>query len=311
MPKIYITEYACTGWTAYKQIGYGHQMKDQVAPVIMSEIYDDLTYANHYHPPLDIMGLELHEVSTKDLPKNIHTIEFIKCGVLNGMSFECMENIVKTARQKRDELNEDIFIILKKQCRIHLHQVWEWQTDQRITSDAFNLTRRQLYDKFMEKSGQNFEMYLDATKFNIAVHIRRGDISDPELKQKQVMGIQKIDDPNKMHSALSIEWYRKVIDHIQINQADNIDDCVVHIFTELRHSEDVVEFANSLPNGVLHRDRSFGEDFINIIHCNAVVMSNSGMSTLAGYLSLDSVKYYHPNPHSPRTLPQDEWIPML
>jgi hypothetical protein len=69
-----------------------------------------------------------------------------------------------------------------------------------------------------------------------------------------------------------------------------------------------VEFAKSLPNAVLHRDRPFGEDFINIIHCNSIIMSNSGMSTLAGYLSLDSIKYYHPNPHSPTTLPDNEWI---
>ena len=44
-------------------------------------------------------------------------------------------------------------------------------------------------------------------------------------------------------------------------------------------------------------------------NCDYLIMSNSGLSTLIGYMSTNSKKYYHPNPHCPQTLPSPEFNP--
>ena len=301
----YITEKACTGYTAYKEVGFGHQMKDQVTPIIIAEIMKDsnFKYANMYHRPLDIMGLEVDDVSVNDLPKDIPTRTWSQLGVTNGMPYKGMLKII------RERPEGDNLILLRKQCRIHLHQVWEWQQQGLIQHDAFNAVRIKLYNKFMKKSAKNFPIYLNPL-YNIGVHIRRGDIADPKFKNLQKMGILKHDNPNKMHAVLSIDWYVKAIQLAIKTAALETGQYEVHIFTESKFSEDVVNMANV--NGyIIHINEKFGSDFMNMIHCDALVMSNSGMSTLAGYLSTKSKKYYHPNPHSPTSLPSDEYIQVL
>ena len=300
---VYITNYACSGWTAYRQVGYGHQMKDQITALIIAEILG-YTYVNQFHKPLEPMGLHLDCQKVSDIPENIPKITIERTGVRNGMPFRRLEMLKKECEEKL-KTNENILIIVMRQSRVLMHQVYEWQQQNKIAHDAFTNCRKIIFEKFM-KQNVNTPVYVDESKCSIALHIRRGDTADPVLKQTGTRGIQKDDNPNIMHSCLPTSWFKRITESI-IEKEAREKPYEIHVYTEKRHSEDVVECFQNMEHCTLHVGEPFVRDFKNIIHCNHIIMSNSGMSTLAGYMSLHSKKYYHPNPHSPQSLPSPEY----
>ena len=121
------------------------------------------------------------------------------------------------------------------------------------------------------------------------------------------MGIQETDDPYVMHSNLPVTWFNNIAQNIILD--DNLDKYHIHIFTEKKHSQDVTDFFDNKVNITIHIGESIESDILNMCNCDYLIMSNSGLSTLIGYMSTKSKKYYHPNPHCPQTLPSPEFNP--
>ena len=90
---IYITNYACSGWTAYREVGYGHQMKDQLTALLIANIFG-YTYVNQFHKPIASMGLHQETMKLSDLPGDIPRIVIEKTGVRNGMSYNRLEKLL-------------------------------------------------------------------------------------------------------------------------------------------------------------------------------------------------------------------------
>lgn len=300
---VYITNYACSGWTAYREVGYGHQMKDQLTALLIANIFG-YTYVNHFHKPIASMGLHQGCMKLSDLPEDIPRIIIERTGVRNGMPYNRLRKLNDECREKTKH-GEDVLVVIMRQSRVLLHQLYEWQQEGKIQHDAFMESREIIYNKFMMQN-DHVPVYIDDNKKSIALHIRRGDTADPTLKQTGRMGIQKDDNPHIMHSCLPVAWFKRITDMIITNEVKQ-ESYEIHVYTETRHSDDVVQCFESVPHCTLHIGEPFISDFKNIVHCDYIVMSNSGMSTLAGYMSLHSKKYYHPNPHSPTTLPQPEY----
>jgi hypothetical protein len=303
---IYITCIACTGITAYGETGYGHQMKDQLTAIIIAKIFN-YQYANTFHKPLTVMGLHNNCLSVNDLPSNIHKEYIERMGVINGMSFKQLYNL--NIRFQSISKDKDLLVIVKKQSRVLLHQIYEWSLLNKVPVTIFYDVRKCLYNMFTHQNS-NIPIYLSKQCRNIAMHIRRGDTADPKLKKLGVMGIQKDDNPFIMHSNLPVHWYHNISQ--KIIQEDNLENNYhIHVFTEKKHSQDVSDFFKNNNKTTLHIGESIESDILNMCHCDYIIMSNSGLSTLIGYMSTNSKKYYHPNPHSPDSLPSPEYNPVL
>ena len=300
---IYITCLACTGITAYGETGYGHQMKDQLTALIIAKIYN-YQYVNTFHKPIEIMGLHNNCPSVTDLPTNIHKEYIEKIGIRNGMTFQQLHQFhTKFVTLSADK---DILVIVKKQSRVLVHQLYEWQLHNKISPTIFFDIRKCIYDMFIYQN-PNIPIYLSKECKNIAMHIRRGDTADPKLKKLGKMGIQETDDPYVMHSNLPVTWFNNIAQNIILD--DNLDKYHIHIFTEKKHSQDVTDFFDNKVNITIHIGESIESDILNMCNCDYLIMSNSGLSTLIGYMSTKSKKYYHPNPHCPQTLPSPEFNP--
>ena len=172
---IYITCRACTGITAYGETGYGHQMKDQLTAIIIAKIYN-YQYVNTFHKPIAIMGLHNNCASVNELRDDIHKEYIEKVGIQNGMSFQQLEGF--NSHFQEISKDKDILVIVKKQSRVLIHQLYEWYVLNKIPITIFNDIRKQIYEMFINQN-PNIPIYLSNKCKNIAMHIRRGDTADP------------------------------------------------------------------------------------------------------------------------------------
>jgi hypothetical protein len=81
------------------------------------------------------------------------------------------------------------------------------------------------------------------------------------------------------------------------------------IFTEFSFADDVVAYCQQTSDVTLHQGGKleFADHFRQMVYSDILVVSNSSMSQMAGYLS-NGLKIFHPNDQY-HSLPENEFIP--
>jgi len=176
----------------------------------------------------------------------------------NGMSFEYFSNL----KRQIEEAPQGSIVVLSRTTRVLFHQLTDWYNKKLIERDLFAdvlLVLRNLYFKDHEPK----------TIDCLSIHIRRGDVADPDHRLNQYM-YWAVD-----HFEQAIVSFRKLHPHVPI-----------YIFSENKLSDDlkVLERHDNL-RLVLGDINSLKEDIDHMISSRFFMPCNSGLSTWVSYIS--------------------------
>lgn len=229
-------------------------------------------------------------MSRNDLPIDIptHTIEGpYWCGI----PFE--ELVSQFAGLSVQFQNEDHLVILTNSFRVHLFQTYQWYIQGQLKTNVYERVIRFLRGNFQSR---NIPPAHEQNSIRIAVHIRRGDLAKPKRHRT----------PSSQHYAHPVQYYDAILGQLRNLLHDH--NLNIHVYTENVNADDVVEYCNNTSDVVLHQGgkNEFAEHFCEMVYSDILVISNSSMSQVAGYLC-EGVKIYHPNDQY-HSLPEDEFI---
>lgn len=279
--------------THEKSIGRaGHQFKDALTPLIIAEIFG-FTYVYPEYPVLEVFNLGEGALRRTGLREEIQIAE-IQGPHWKGVPFDTlMSDFSNLILQHKDA---DCLILLTNSYRVQLFQAYEWYQKGQLVNNV--------YDRVVHKLRSNFELRNPPDtnsaghhQIKIAVHIRRGDVADRKGRV-----------PTSQHYAHGMEYYDRILDQLKSHLRHRELD--IRIFTERLHAEDVVAYCEKSPGISLQQGgkNEFADHFKQMVYSDILVVSNSSMSQMAGYLS-EGLKIYHPNDQY-RDLPEDTFIPV-
>ena len=282
---IYITHERAEGRT-------GHHFKDAITPIIVAELFG-FTYVYTEYKSLELLDLKEGRLSRNDLPHDI-PIHRMEGPHWLGIRYEKLQT--EFSNVKDQYRNQDCLVVLANSYRIQLFQLYEWFTSGLTPTNMYEQIVGLLRKNFRIRNPNNLSMRSGLPL--IAVHIRRGDLAKP-LKQRT---------PSSQHYAHQMEYYddilKKLRNHFQERKLE------IHVFTERSNAEDVANYCREHPDIILHQGGKpeFADHFCRMVYADILVVSNSSMSQMAGYLS-EGIKIYHPNDQY-HSLPAEEFIPV-
>lgn len=268
----------------------GHKFKDAVSALVVAELFG-FTYVYPEYASLDFFNFSEDSILRRDLPLTIKEIT-IEGPYWQGVSYD---QLCTTLNKVLDEdRREDQLLVLKNSYRVQLFQLHQWHENGLISKDLYSSITEKLRVLFRRRNSRN-GLYYDPANINIAIHVRRGDIIRKKNKT-----------PLSQHYAFPIEVYDLLISQLRNCFKEYATD--IHVYTELHNADDVAEHCRDKPHIKLHRGgrEEFHQDFLHMVYSDVLVVSNSSMSQIAGYLS-DGVKLYSPNKQY-CGLPEDEFL---
>lgn len=271
----------------------GHHFKDAITPLIVAEMFG-FTYVYTEYKSLELFNLEESRLTRNHLPPGIR-VHRIEGPHWLGISYDdLMTEFSNVQNQFR---NEDCLVVLANSFRIQLFQLYQWYTNGQTTTNLYAHIVGLLRKNFQARNPRDANPAQPGRKM-IAVHIRRGDVANPR-KQRT---------PSSQHYAHSMEYYDDILKTLRNHFREHEPEILV--FTEHLNAEDVVSYCSKYPDILLHQGGKpeFGEHFRRMVYSDILVVSNSSMSQMAGYIC-EGFKIYHPNDQY-HGLPADEFIPV-
>ena len=280
---IYITHEKSTGRA-------GHQYKDAITPLILAEMFG-FTYVCTEYKSLELFNLGYGFQSRNELPENIKIIR-LEGPYWYGIPYEQLVTTVADIRQQNS--SQDLLIVLMNSFRVQLFQLNHWYLEGKLPENYFQRVVRLLRKQFQARNPRPQNRASD--QLVVAVHIRRGDVVN-SLKNRV---------PSSQHYAHSVDYYDAILKTLLETMPGQ--KMQVHVYTELLNAEDIVAYCRASPEIQLHQGgkREFGNHFSEMVYSDILVVSNSSMSQMAGYLS-EGVKIYFPNDQY-FNLPEEEFI---
>jgi hypothetical protein len=278
--------------THEKSIGRsGHQFKDAITPLILAEMFG-FTFLYNGYRSIEVFNLGEGRLSRDSLPSDIsvHTVEGPHW---QGASYENVLSEFSNLHAQYE--NQDCLVVLKNAYRVQLFQLYTWQRNGQLAGHV--------YERVVDMLRKNYRLRnppsvsdANRNRTTIAVHVRRGDVADTKGRV-----------PSSQHYAHGMEYYDSILKKLKDFLNDRHPE--IRIFTELKSAEDVVAYCKESPDVVLYQGgkAEFADHFAQMVYSDILVVSNSSMSQVAGYLS-EGLKIYHPNTHY-HSLPEEEFIP--
>lgn len=234
--------------------GIGHQMANWMAGYHLAKILN-LKFANipfsRYHNPWvptpwnDFLGFGINEIHYKDL---------LKCGykkVLLPLFDESDENQLKVIRKIIASYSDSKVLFICEQDQFYR------DLDTLIPD---------LQDKFYSAPARSDDKLLfDKNNFNIAIHVRRGDImTNPE-------------DPSLAKRVLSNDYFEKVLGQVLV-YLKNVTDKPIHIyFFSQGKPDDYPEFGK-FSNLHWCMDMGAMSSFLHMVYADLLITSKSSFS---------------------------------
>lgn len=137
-------------------------------------------------------------------------------------------------------------------------------------------------------------LIFEQDSFNVAVHIRRGDIVQTGEKKRDCLTMRWLD----------VEYYQNVLDkYLNVYAADK--EVAIYIFSQA----DAEELGGFEKYGQVHycNDMNAINSFLHMVNADMLVMSRSGMSYQAAKLNLNGIIIY-PDGFWREPVQSDNWI---
>ena len=279
--------------THEKSIGRsGHQFKDAISPLIIAEIFGFSFVYNEYKS-IEPFNLGEGRLSRADLPQDI-PVHIIEGPYWRGVPYEkLMSEFSNLSVQYQNE--GDCLLVLKNCFRVQLFQAYTWYSDGQLRDNVYESVVTTLRKNFRLRNPKE-TIHRNENKTTIAVHIRRGDVA-----------VHKGRAPSSQHYAHSMEYYDGILKKLKSYLSEQVLD--ICVYTEHKSADDVVAYCKDAAGIVLHQGGKieFVDHFREMVYSDILVVSNSSMSQMAGYLS-EGLKIFHPNDQY-HSLPEDEFIP--
>ena len=276
--------------THEKSIGRsGHQFKDAITPLIISEIFG-FTFVPTIYSSIEVFNLAEGRLRRTDLPPDI-PIHAINGPHWKGATYDTVVNDFSHLHDQYK--NRDCLVILKNSYRVQLFQTHAWYRDGLLKANIYERVVNSLRKNF---SARNPDTSAGRDKILIVIHVRRGDVAEHKGRK-----------PSSQHYAHSMEYYDAIISDLKQHLLRRSH--AIEILTEFSNVEDVIDYCSKRP-GILLRQggkAEFGDHFSRMVYSDILVVSNSSMSQMAGYLS-KGLKIFHPNDQY-QNLPAEEFIP--
>ena len=280
--------------THEKSIGRaGHQFKDAVTPLIIAEIFG-FSFVYTGYKTIEFFNLGEGRFTRDDLPQDIpvHTVEG---PYWRGVPYDKL--ISEFGNLSGQYGNQgDCLVVLKNSFRVQLFQAYTWHRDGQLRDNVYERVVTTLRKNFRIRNPQRPTTHENKTKITVAVHVRRGDVAEHKGRV-----------PSSQHYAHSMDYYDEILKKLKNNFGERKLD--IRIYTEHKSADDVVAYCQETPDVVLHQGGKveFADHFREMVYSDILVVSNSSMSQMAGYLS-EGLKIFHPNDQY-HSLPEDEFIP--
>jgi hypothetical protein len=271
----------------------GHQFKDAITPLIIAEIFG-FTFVYTRYPSLEFFNLAEGSLSRPDLPAGL-SVHRMEGPHWYGISYDALVSQFESLQDATG--SNDCLVVLANSFRVQLFQLWEWYASGLMKVNFYPHVIGILRSKFQKRNPR--PGYAEpGNSLKIAVHIRRGDLAKPRKRRT----------PSSQHYAHGMDFYDDILKKLKTLFREK--EFHVHIFTEHRNSEDVVAYCKEHRDIILHQGakEEFANDFTEMVYSDVLVVSNSSMSQMAGYLS-EGLKIYYPNDQY-HSLPSDEFIPI-
>lgn len=249
--------------------GIGHQFLNWVVAWQLAKHYD-LKFVHApfcgdiLEPQIDVpvreweefLGFGIGEIQESQLPDRIQRVELPELPWKQNLwlNYICNNNIWKQVIEEHIDNNvlfecvQNQFMRLDPSCLQHdILRIRYWQARQK----------------------RSIRCVFDSTKLNVAIHIRRGDVS-PNNKAKDRWANTKI--------------YTNIVNQILQCYKNPV---VFHIYSD-GTKEDIGTLAD-LPNTVLHLKEDVFDTFHHMVLSDVLVVGKSSFSALAGHLQ-DKIK---------------------
>jgi hypothetical protein len=279
--------------THEKSIGRaGHQFKDAVTPLIIAEIFGFVFVYTDYKA-IAPFNLGHGRLSRNNLPDGI-PVHIVEGPFWKGVPYEKL--MAEFSDLETQHQNQDCLVVLKNSFRVQLFQTYSWYRKGRLRDNIFDRVINTLRENFRIRNPQDLSAF-NRDKTSIAVHIRRGDVAN-----------RKDRIPSSQHYAHDMDYYDSILTQLKSSLDDRELD--IRIYTEHVSAEDVVAYCKESPDIALHQGgkAEFTDHFQKMVYSDILVVSNSSMSQMAGYLSR-GLKIFHPNDQY-HSLPEDEFVPV-
>lgn len=234
--------------------GIGHQMANWMAGYHLAKVlglkFANIPFSRYHHPWVstpwnDFLGFGENEASYKDLLQNGYK---------------------KVLLPQFNEMDEEQFDVIKKIIASYSDQKVVFLCEQDQFYRDLNTLIPDLQQKFYSASArENDKLVYDSSNFNIAIHVRRGDIMDDPTN------------PNLAMRYLSNDYFEKVLDQV-FEKVKTITDKPVHIyFFSQGKAEDYPEFAK-YPNFHWCMDMGAMASFLHMVYADLLITSKSSFS---------------------------------
>ena len=301
------------------QCGFGDKIKNIITAIAMAEILQcqymhvpcedlDFMMLQTVFPPLDLQKLQRRQfvfskMVTQYAPPsflNAYQIEkyqrnFRKLPYFTKTIGVDFYNLRQHLRRIISELDGDEgLIIITNRFRIQIVDLFQWIDTGKIHQDAVanikNHLRRAL------SNNASFESP-PAKKLRVFVHIRRGDVTYRNYEEIEPF-IRK---EACQHYCFPLAYYDKVINQLIARYGRGNLDITISTNCDQLGSDlvaDIIQYADSNQFEItVDKQRikdNFVHDFAAMVKSDILVVSNSSMSQVAGFLS-SGIKIYHPN----------------
>lgn len=248
---------SCTNYIAARPnpgAGIGHQMANWMAGYHLAKAlklkFANIPFSRYHHPWVptpwnDFLGFGENEASYKDL---------IKSGYK------------KVLLPQFNELNSEQFEVIRKIVESYSDQKVVFLCEQDQFYRDLNTLIPDLQQKFYSATARKDDaLSYNTANFNIAIHVRRGDImADPT-------------NPNLAMRYLSNDYFEKVLEQV-VEKVKIITDKPVHIyFFSQGKPEDYPEFAK-YPNFHWCMDMGAVASFLHMVYADLLITSKSSFS---------------------------------
>jgi hypothetical protein len=282
---------------------HGHQLKDLIGGIAVARFFG-FKYLHTYYPYLEFFGLGYGEDSVGTTPDDIDYIK-LSGPFWNGISYENLIKVFEPIIEKYKE--NDVLVSIENALRLFPHQTIDWQRKGLVEKEILNEVITEISSKFRNKHREK-ETSFDKSKFNIAMHINRGQDYDQEKFPEH------FSKHTNVRYMFPITYYQRIIE--QLESSLSMKNYIIHIYTEEMNSEEIISTFQNNKNVELHIGKNRGDGdqkpahsiFSDFVESDILIASNSSFSAMACYFRKNKFTIYHPHDHLDN-LPIDDFIP--
>ncbi|QNN23308.1 hypothetical protein HED60_13830 [Planctomycetales bacterium ZRK34] len=266
----------------------GHQLKDIVTGMIVSELFN----IAYLHSPLRdaewerFMGLGTDECMLTDSHYSYFVSQLVQVSPRwHGISWDSLYNVIRGLQARP----QPTLLIFQHAIRVLLVQARQWHAKGAIEHDVYSRVINKLRHKYFCTEHPAKKRIVSEGRYNIAIHIRRGDATVRNGRWLPISYYTNIID--QLESLLS---KKSAVFHIYSDGTTNAMDQIRHALTKSHRR--IIFHLNESPFATFHQ----------MVVADLLVLGHSTFSDWAGFIS-SQPKLLHPHYHM-TGLDDNEWI---